>query len=141
MRISWSKSKKSLATLWFIGAGFVFVVLLLQTILGRYGENAKDAWSWLLPTIVPTLSLIVSVFILDTFEKGAKIKMVDGFMFRLCFSLSAVYLIVVALTVLLQPFSKFSPLELMKTSNLWLGPFQGLVSASLGAFFIRGEKE
>ncbi len=31
---------------------------------------------------------------------------------------------------------RFSLLELMKLSNLWLAPFQGLVTASLGAFFV-----
>jgi len=62
-------------------------------------------------------------------------------MFRLSFTLSAVYLFVVALTVLLQPFAEATPFEIMKASNLWLGPFQGLVSAALGAFFIRGESD
>jgi hypothetical protein len=43
--------------------------------------------------------------------------------------------------VLLQPFSVLSPFELMSQSSLWLGPFQGLVSAAMGAFFIKAPEE
>jgi hypothetical protein len=31
----------------------------------------------------------------------------------------------------------YEPLNLMTQSNLWLGPFQGLVTASIGAFFVK----
>ena len=40
--------------------------------------------------------------------------------------------------MLLAPIAtSFGPLELMKVSNLWLVPLQGLVSAAIGAFFIK----
>jgi len=141
MRISWAKCKRLLATLWFTGSGVIFFIVSFQTILGRYGENANEAWGWLLPTVMPTLSLIIGVMVMDALGRGTKIKTVDRFIFTLAFGLSVVYLLMVVLMILMQPFSSLSPLELMKQSNLWLGPFQGLVSALLGAFFIRVEKE
>lgn len=141
MRISWVKSKRRLAALWFTGAGIIFLTLLFQTILGRYGENINDAWGWFLPTIMPTLSLIIGVLVMDAVGKGVNIRTVDRFFFRLSFSLSLAYLVVVSITIFMQPFSTLSAVELMKQSNLWLGPFQGLVGGSLGAFFIQGEKE
>ena len=57
--------------------------------------------------------------------------------FRLSGGLSALYLATVAATLYLQPLTPWGPLELMQRSNLWLGPMQGLVVASLGAFFVR----
>ena len=36
----------------------------------------------------------------------------------------------------MSPFSPWKPLELMMQSSLYLGPFQGLVAAALGAFFV-----
>ena len=72
-------------------------------------------------------------------DSGKK-KSADRFVFRLSFALSLTYLVVAALTVLMQPFAAVPPLELMKQSNLWLGPFQGLVAASLGAFFVKTEE-
>lgn len=135
-----AKCKKRIAILWFFCAGTLFFIVLLQTILGRYGTQANEAWGWLLPTVMPTLSLIVGVLVAETLGKVAQKKYVDRFIFRLTFGLSAVYFCVVALTILLQPFTSLPSLELMKQSNLWLGPLQGLVSASLGVFFLRGEK-
>jgi hypothetical protein len=40
-------------------------------------------------------------------------------------------------TILFQPLVSATPLELMNMSHLWLAPFQGLVSASMGALFVR----
>ena len=134
-RIPVAASRRRLATVWFIGAGLLFVLLLLQSIFGKFGDKASEAWYWLLPTIMPTLSLIMGVLVSDTLG-SVKTNTVDQFMFRLSFFLSIAYMLVVSLTILLSPFSEQPPLELMNLSNLWLGPFQGLVSAALGAFFV-----
>lgn len=137
MNILWIKAKKYLAVLWFIGGGMIFFIMLIQTILGKYEEHSEQAWGWFLPTIIPTLSLIIGVFVMDNTNKEDHMQTCNRFLFRLSFILSFMYLIVVFLTIAMQPFSAFSSIELMKKSSLWLGPFQGLVSASLGAFFIQ----
>src|SRR5262249_4969396 len=111
--------------------------LLAQTILGRYGERASEAWSWLLPTIMPTLSLMIGVLVMDALGHGIKIMEIDAFLFKLTFGISSAYLAAVFLIVILQPLSRLSPFDLMGQSNLWLGPFQGLVAAALGAFFVK----
>ncbi len=138
MQVEMAKCKKRLATLWFFGAGLLFFLIIFQTFFGRYGEKADEAWKWLLPTIMPTLSLIAAVYATDTSEKKVEPKMVNRFKFRLSFCISAAYLITVSLSIFIAPFVSASPLELMRQSNLWLGPFQGLVSAFTGVFFIKG---
>jgi hypothetical protein len=133
-----ARCRRKLATLWFVGAGVLFFLVLVQTLLGRYGDRANEAWGWALPTIMPTLSLIIGVLVADALTKGPRASQnVNAFLFRLTFSLSAVYLLVVVLTIAFQPFASLSPLELMRQANLWLGPFQGLVSASLGVFYVK----
>ncbi len=141
MTLSMSICKRKLATLWFTGAGVIFFVLLLQTIFGRYGDRSSDAWSWFLPTIMPTLSLVIGVLVMDTLGKGMKAVNIDSFLFRLTFGISAAYLIAVLMLFLLQPFSTESPFDLMNQSNFWLGPFQGLVAAAMGAFFVKSPEE
>ena len=137
MRVAMMEAKKRLAIVWCLGGGLLFLLLLSQTIFGHYGDKVKDAWAWLLPTIVPSLSMIVSgVVISGPIGKELETKTVDRFAFRLSFVLSLFYLISVSLTIFLSPFSQIPPLELMKLSNLWLAPFQGLVSAALAAFFV-----
>ena len=138
MLVDMAKCKKKLAILWLSGTGMMFLIFLFQTIFGRYGEKAEEAWQWLLPTFMPTLSLIVGVLVVDALSKETKRKNVDRFIFRLSFALSTAYILLVAITIFLQPFASLSAIELMKQSNLWLGPFQGLVSASIGVFFVKG---
>jgi hypothetical protein len=117
----------------------LFIIVVIQSMLGRYGDRVEDAWKWFLPTIMPTLSLIIGVLVID-FKSSEKIaKVADGFLFWLAFCLSAIYLVIVALTFFIQPFTSVPLLELMNRSNLWLGPFQGLTSAALGAFFVKAE--
>ncbi|WP_446010736.1 hypothetical protein [Candidatus Electrothrix sp.] len=137
MRIPIANTKKQLTIIWFSGSGFLFALLLLQTIFGKYGTEAKDAWGLLLPTFMPTLSLIIGTLVVEAkaSDNSEETVTVDRFFFQLSRFLSVAYLSTVILTILLSPFSKLSLLELIKLSNLWLAPFQGLVTAALGAFF------
>lgn len=140
MQISMTKCKKKLAILWFTGAAIPFLIIFFQTIIGHYEEHSKDAWNWFLPTIFPTLSLIIGVLVIDLSGKSLETNTVNKFLFILSFSLSLFYLLLVTSTILLSPIASPNPLKLMGESHFWLGPFQGLVSASLGAFFVKKEK-
>jgi len=137
MRISVIKCKKKLALLWFAGSGILIIVVVLQTMFGRFGDKSEEAWSWLLPTIIPALSLILGIFVIDALGKGMERKTADSFHFRLTYTISVVYFVLIASTIFIRPFTSFSPIELMKLSNFWLGPMQGLVTASLGIFFVK----
>jgi hypothetical protein len=137
MALSMTAARRRLSVVWFSGAGLLFLVMILQTIFGHYGTDAEEAWGWLLPGILPTLSLIIGVLVMDALGKSVKAATVDGFMFWTAFGLSVFYLMMVALPILLQPFRAIEPLSMLRQSNLWLGPMQGLVSAALAAFFVK----
>ena len=143
MKISMYNCKKQLTTIWFTGSVILSFILLFQTFLRHYGDKANEAWSWFLPTVMPTLSLTVGVWVKDALGKVEKKEKVDRFVFRLSYIISILYLIVVALTILLQPLVSSSPqdyIRLMNQSNFLLGPFQGLVVALIGVFFIKREE-
>lgn len=135
-RIPSNAARRRLATVWFSGAGFLFMVLMLQSMLGSYGAGAEEAWNWFLPNVVPTLTLIVGVLVSDALGRSEAGGEVDRFIFRLAFGLSIGYLLVLSLPVFAAPFSELPPLKLLKSSQLWIVPLQGLVSAALGAFFV-----
>ena len=138
-RMSSFRARRKLATLWLVGAVIVFFLLILQSVSGVYSDRVEEAWSWFLPTVIPPLSLIMGVIVRDSRTAEAKGKSVDRFFFRLPLALSAVYLLIVAFSAVGHAFVPQQPLELMSLSNLWLGPLQGFVTASLGIFFINGE--
>ncbi|HEY9541083.1 MAG TPA: hypothetical protein VIR05_05555 [Luteimonas sp.] len=137
-----ASSKWMLAAIWLVGAGGVFLLLVAQSLLGRYEPATHEVWGWFLPTVMPTLSLIVGVLVADRRAAGKGQdarqagKPVDDLFFRLGAGMSVLYLLLVALSVLVQPLlPQATPLELMQRSNLWLGPLQGLTVATLGVFF------
>ena len=143
-RISLQRSQGRLASLWFSGAGLLIALVLAQTVFGKYGSRWNEAWQWLMPTIAPTSGIIIGVLVKDMRQKRAGSLTVDRFVFRLTMILSAAYLSSVALTILLSPFAELhagmNPLELMAASHSWLAPFQGLLTAAMGAFFVsRGD--
>jgi hypothetical protein len=135
MKLSMAQCKRRLAALWFIGAGAIFFLVFLQTIFGRYGEKTNEVWGWILPTVMPTLSLAIGVVVIDAIGRSVRVPRIDSFLFWLTCGLSTAYLLAVLLLFLLQPFTIVPPLQLMQQSNFWLAPFQGLVAAAMGAFF------
>jgi hypothetical protein len=135
-RISMDISQKRLTTLWFIGAGLLFFLLLMQTMRGVYGDKAGEVWSWLLPTFMPTLLLMVGALVNKARQQSTQEVTVDRFMYLISFYLSMAYFIAVIVTFILSQLSSASPLAQLKLSNLYLTPIQGLVSLALGAFFV-----
>lgn len=122
-----------LAMLWMCGAGAVGLLLLAQTVLGKYGGQTERAWSWFAPTVFPILTTIVTAWFGTA--AAAREQLVDPRHFQMAFGLSLVYLVVVAGTLLVQPFSAWTPMELLTMSHAWLGPTQGIVGIGVGKFF------
>ena len=132
-----SRSKWVLAVIWLVGAGLILLLMVGQSLFNVYGARTEEAWSWYLPTVMPSLSLILGVLVADfRAEKAAPgSRRKSGPLLGLAVGVSIFYLAMVSLTLLVQPFLTTPPLELMQRSNLWLGPLQGLAAATLGAFF------
>jgi len=137
-KIEFSAAKKKIAVLWFIFVGCIFVLMFIQTMTGKYEDKDTEAWGWLFPSVIPTLSLILSVFLFDIQSEDSKVFNIDRFYFRLVFFLSIFYLSVILLILLIQPLLNDQPLiSLMKNSSIYLGPFQGVISGAMGLFFIK----
>jgi cytochrome bd-type quinol oxidase subunit 2 len=134
-RISVPACQRRLAAVWFLGGGLVFAILVIQTFTGHYGDQARDAWGWFLPTVMPILTLIASAAAVTGARSSVR---VDALAYHISLGLSVFYLLLVIATIGYQVFTSLAPAEmidLMKTSNLWLGPVQTLLGISLGVFF------
>jgi hypothetical protein len=128
------KCKRQLIIIWLSGAGLAFTLLVVQTVGGVFGGAADKAWGWFVPTILPTLSVIVGAVTFDA-RAPQDHTLVDSTAFLVSTVLSIFYLGLMLATILLRPLANVTPLQFLDTSNLWLGPAQGLVGLSLGAFF------
>jgi hypothetical protein len=134
--ISLDTARVRLAAVWFIGTGLVLCLVILQSIMNRFGSRTQEAWEWLLPTIMPTLGMILSGLVCTAFDPLSSGVFVRRSFYQVAVWLSAFYQALILLTILLQPFSDIDPIDLMHRSNLWLGPIQGLVGVALGVLFV-----
>ncbi len=125
-----------LGVVWLGGGSIIFVIVVLQSLLGRYGEKTQEAWGWLLPTIMPTLGMIVVVLGYTALDPLLSSSVVRKSFFRVALWLSVLYLLLILLTILIQPWGGTEGVEGMRMSNLWLGPFQGIVASALGVLFV-----
>ena len=132
-----SASQRRLALVWFIGGGVAFVLVIVMSLSGGFGGQTPRVWSWFLPTIVPTLSLIIGTLVHDSARTPPEGTTVDGTLLHLSLGLSGFYLLLVLGALLVRtPVTNLSPLEVMQMSSLWLIPLQGLVGGCLAAFFV-----
>ena len=115
-------------------------VVIIQSLLNKFGGSVEQVWRWFLPTLIPTLALILSVLIVDFRAADGSDKLVSRFLYRLALGLSCGYLVVVALTFVIQAWVSTPIVELMQLSDFWLEPLQGLVAMALGVFFLKGEE-
>jgi hypothetical protein len=139
------EARWKLGSIWFFGAGLIMILLIVQSLMGVYGDRVQGVWGWALPNIVPTLSLMIGVFagaaLLEHAESDT-MKVRRPFV-RLAMGLSIFHLLAVAATLLAQPWGptisgdedSYDVMMLFDVSNLWLGPLQGLVAAVLGVMF------
>lgn len=125
-----------LAVVWLGGCSLIIVIVVLQSLIGKYGSHTQEAWAWLLPTIMPTLSMIVAVLGYTALDPNQSASVVRKGFYDLAVYLSGIYLLLTLLTIVIHPLADAPPLELMTISNLWLGPIQALVASALGVLFV-----
>lgn len=130
-----------LASIWLAGGAVILLILVGQSLAGFYGARTGDVWSWFLPTVLPTLSLIVGALVSEARAPETAVALrPNPPVFRLAAGLSLLYLMLVVVSVVAAAIlgdRERPPLDLLQLSNLWLAPLQGLVAASLGFFFHR----
>lgn len=130
-------ARRGLALVWlFLGLG-ILVLVVLQSLLGVYQDRVGDVWDWFLPTIMPTLSLVVA-FLASVATASFSGALVRKSFFYIAALLSALYLLLLVTSIVTLPFSAATldvKIESLRASNRWLGPFQGVVAAALGVFF------
>jgi hypothetical protein len=130
-----------LAVVWGIGFIIPMLILAIQTYVGTvYHGKESEAWNWFAPNIVPTIGLIVATFTATAFETAKADKAVAMPFFILTLLLSMLYVIAFISIFLLEPLTNSPPLETLKRSSLFLGIIQGLVTTTLGVFFMKSPK-
>jgi hypothetical protein len=103
------KCRNRLLQIWGGSFLFLFLLLFVQTLFGKYGDKYSEIFGWLIPLTVPTLSLMVGVMVAD--KKGdADPKNIDADMtiYRIAKWFSCVYFSIIGLAFLIEPLVPYS---------------------------------
>src|ERR1700693_6160773 len=105
-KVTLEYARLTLAKVWFGGCAVLFCLLIVQSFGTVYESHRPEVWSWALPTVMPTLSLIVAVLRSGAFEEGADklaAKSVKPEFFATAFWLSVCYLALIIGSILATP--------------------------------------
>ncbi len=56
--------RNQLTKLWMPGCGVPFLLLIGQSVMHVYDPKTQEVWSWFLPNILPSLSVMISTLAL-----------------------------------------------------------------------------
>lgn len=140
MKVSMLKSQMQLMLVWVIGGAILLLVAWLQILFGHYDDKGQDVITWLLPSIIPTVSLVTGVWANNTVKKSRSTQKVERKAYRIVLVVSLSYLIFIGMVFAIQPMVARPPLDVIKDSGLILSPLQGVVSVFLGIFFTQESK-
>ena len=126
-----------LSRVWLIGCGALFAILTVQSLAGKYDAREQLVWSWALPTLVPVLSLVLTVLGSDALKPQGSNLLVRTSYYRVALWMSCFYLLLVAAPIFVEPLTSRDNIALFSVSNLWLAPLQGIVIAALTVVFFK----
>ena len=127
------RARRRLAVLWFVASAALFLLVIAASI-HRDDRTLVTLWSWFLPSIIPTLSLIIGVLISEYVGRAASdTRRADPFLLGLSTCLSIAYLTLVGASLVFHMLEWLT----LESSQLYLAPVQGLAATALSAFFLK----
>ena len=112
---------KKIIQTWLIGILPTLLIVVVQSIGGKYeGENGS-AWLWFLANTLPSIALVSYAFFNANLRNSL---FISDKRYSVLFWLSVSYVVILLFSLLLQPLSTSSPIDTLKQSMYWLLPFQ-----------------
>jgi hypothetical protein len=110
--------RSRLAVLWLTLGCFIFLIVVVQFLLNNFGSDTQKARGWLLPTIMPTLGMIISVLGYTALDPNTSTSVVRKSFFWVALFLSGIDLRLILITILIHPFvAGINAVELMLDSH------------------------
>ena len=110
----------------------LLVIVGLQVIGGKYGDDEIAAWTWLLRIVVAPLSILGTAAFVDP---GANWRnaAANGFKYRMAMAFSVAMIILALATLLGEPLVSMSAYDLFTRTGVPITILQGLLMAAVGA--------
>lgn len=139
MNLKMKTAKAMFGGLWIIGGGVLIVLLTAQTFSGLYGDNLKDVFDWCVPHVLPTVTLMLAVFIYDAKNPSTEKsdKEIGGLFFGVTMLFTGLYLMILIGAFLFAVYVD-NRIEFYKQTSIPLGIIQGIITP-LTAFFFQSK--
>jgi membrane protease YdiL (CAAX protease family) len=127
-----------LASVWLGGSAVILAIFLVQIAGRKFGGQEERAWAWLLPNVVPVLTMIGGAVSYQVSRPRVRIE-VNRFAYLAALALSMVYLFILLLILLLIPMAEghgTSPIDWVVQAQVPITALSAIVGATLGAFFV-----
>lgn len=130
-------SLRNIAIIWLTAVLLPVIIVSIQIVLGKYGDNVEIAWSWCMAQFAPVGALIGATFF-GSATNAWKSKAVSTFHHRL--ALSAVLMQGVSMLAVLavEPLLDIDVADLFIRSAPPLSLVQGCVVATLSKLLFEG---
>lgn len=122
---------------WLISACAISILILLQSIFGKYGNDSEVAWSWMCGLFVPPLSLLLTAALTESSIDWHN-QVASTFKYWVAFGAGGVCILAVAFILLIEPVVSLSYFQLFEKTSLALALWQGFSVAAISAVVFEG---
>jgi hypothetical protein len=130
---------------WGFGLAIILLFVWLSMNPTNFGKYNDDALDWLLPHLIPTMTLTGAVAYAKSPSDGRRVSKASRFAFTLACVVSLIYLLLV-LAIILRAVTgtgeetERGAVDVLSNWNKILGVLQGLAASAIGVFFVRDEE-
>jgi hypothetical protein len=134
-------AQRKVASMWYIFGALILLLIIVQSVGGKYSSDYLKVIGWYSKNILPTLLVLSTTMIFAARnEHSIKDKHISMYFAKIIKAASWFYFVVILLFFLAQPivYSRMgkSALETLEMSTPFLGVIQGFINALIGAITI-----
>lgn len=127
---------------WGFGLAILLTFFWIALDGSNFGEHQDQAIDWIIPHLVPTMSLTGAVAYMAPAREERAVTRQMRFAFLLTCAISVIYLLLIAAVIVHAVTgtgveSARGAVDTLTGWNKLLGIFQGLAASSIGVFFVR----
>lgn len=135
-RILLLKCQRNLLLTWLCGSVPAVLIMSIRTIVGNFSGYEQEIWGWFVPMFLPTLTLMLGAYSAIALKESTHQITIDKVFFNISTGVSSIYLLILNIVVIIQPFLNAPVLETTQRASLFLGLLQGLTTTCIGVFFV-----
>jgi hypothetical protein len=133
--------QRKVASMWYIFGSLILLLIIVQSIGGKYSSDYLKVIGWYSKNILPTLLVLTTTMIFAARnEHSIKDKQINRYFAKIIKAASWFYFVCIILFFLAQPIvyshTGKSALETLEMSTPFLGVIQGFINALIGAITI-----